>query len=137
MLNNLASPRSRLPAAMLEQLALPVIAAPMFLVSGPALVEAASIHGTENPRQEPQRLHGALGYLSPAQFEQPSSSRNHPVLRSGFSRQAHGIPTFDHVDAKRSCHWATLSVSPKGPSYGTDPLPSSRRRRTTPVKPAR
>ena len=34
-------PRSRLPAAMLEQLALPVIAAPMFLVSGPALVEAA------------------------------------------------------------------------------------------------
>ena len=36
-----ALPRSRLPAAMLERLALPVIAAPMFLVSGPALVEAA------------------------------------------------------------------------------------------------
>ena len=35
-----ALPRSRLPAAMLERLALPVIAAPMFLVSGPpALVE--------------------------------------------------------------------------------------------------
>jgi nitronate monooxygenase len=38
-------PRSRLPAAMLEQLALPVIAAPMFLVSGPALVEAACRSG--------------------------------------------------------------------------------------------
>lgn len=41
MPNKVASSRSRLPAAMLEQLALPVIAAPMFLVSGPALVEAA------------------------------------------------------------------------------------------------
>ncbi|MBL8376309.1 MAG: nitronate monooxygenase [Burkholderiales bacterium] len=35
------SQRTRLPAALLDRLALPVIAAPMFLVSGPALVEAA------------------------------------------------------------------------------------------------
>ena len=37
--------RSRLPAALLERLSLPVIAAPMFLVSGPALVEAACRSG--------------------------------------------------------------------------------------------
>lgn len=36
-----AATGSRLPAAMLERLVLPVIAAPMFLVWGPALVEAA------------------------------------------------------------------------------------------------
>lgn len=37
--------RSRLPATLLERLVLPVIAAPMFLVSGPALVEAACRSG--------------------------------------------------------------------------------------------
>lgn len=37
--------RSRLPAAWLDRLSLPVIAAPMFLVSGPALVEAACRSG--------------------------------------------------------------------------------------------
>jgi len=112
-------------------------ASPVSLGNAPGL---RPVEGRPNGERDPNCVHlGAEPIRQPGQQPEQRLASIVPA-EAGFPtipKARHGIPTFDHVDAKRPCYLAALSVSPKGPSYGTDPSPSSRSRRTSPVIPAR